>query len=280
MQAVPTSGAIAPMADAIFAYDRGYNSAETIKLFNESLGATGLGTHKRSLDFPFKFGETRNAKRHKGMEVSEKGCRVVYSATKKPSSGGRRVQAALYRESVSGMIAAMYHNDEKLLGAHKFTLLPIQSFRGKRFDGAKLESIQVLYDRSDHTQPELAPSVNTAIRTRRSSRRRSNDELPVSNNSILINCVLNRTNQLTILQSEDPGWFLARAFLFTSRTSHTFIRAIASDFSEHLKGLSHILSGVRISVNSIPLSSQVEEAEEFLCYRFDLVLSYVNILKK
>ena len=69
VQGAPTRGAIAPMADAIFAADRGYNVKETISFINETLGATGLGTHKRSLDFPYVFGNGPIAKRHKGMPV-------------------------------------------------------------------------------------------------------------------------------------------------------------------------------------------------------------------
>ena len=53
IQGAATPGRLRPMPDAVFAADRGYNSKETISFINERLGATGIGTHKRSLDYPF-----------------------------------------------------------------------------------------------------------------------------------------------------------------------------------------------------------------------------------
>ena len=119
------------MPDAVFATDRGYNSKETISFINERLGATGIGTHKRSLDYPFVFGNGPINKRHKGKFVSEKGCRAVYSAVWKPSgTNGKIVEAFVYRESYSGRTAAMYHNDMHRFGSHTFTLTPKSGFRG------------------------------------------------------------------------------------------------------------------------------------------------------
>ena len=86
IQGAATPGSLTPMTDAVFAADRGYNSTETIQLINERLGATAIGSHKRSLDYPFVFGDGPISKKHKGMIVSEKGCRAVYSATKKTCS--------------------------------------------------------------------------------------------------------------------------------------------------------------------------------------------------
>ena len=92
------------MADAVFAADRGYNSRETISFLNKTLGATGIGTHKRSLDFPFVFGDGAVLKRHKGMEISEQGCRAIYSAENKGVRGaGRPLEAAVYRERFWGV---------------------------------------------------------------------------------------------------------------------------------------------------------------------------------
>ena len=78
-------GALSPMADALFAADRGYNSKETISFVNKTLGATGIGTHKRSPDFPFVFGDGAVRKRHKGMEMSEQGA-VRYIRQRKKTS--------------------------------------------------------------------------------------------------------------------------------------------------------------------------------------------------
>ena len=130
IQGAATTGSLRPMTDAIFAADRGYNARETIKFINERLGAIGIGTHKRSLDFPFVFREGPIRKKHKGMAVSEKGCRAVYSATRRPMGyGGKSVQAVVYRESCTGRIAAFYHNNQRMFGAQKFSLIPKKGYR-------------------------------------------------------------------------------------------------------------------------------------------------------
>ena len=83
VQGAPTRRAIAPMADAIFAADRGYNAKETISFINETLGATGLRNHKRSEYFSYIFGNGFVAKRHRVMPVSEKGWLSTYRVRKK-----------------------------------------------------------------------------------------------------------------------------------------------------------------------------------------------------
>lgn len=106
------------MFDAIFPSDFGYNPRETISFVNERLGATGTSRNKRSLDYALVFGDGPITKRHKGIVVSERGCRAVYSATRTPSSNqGKPVQAFVYRESCSGKIAAVFHNNARLFGA-------------------------------------------------------------------------------------------------------------------------------------------------------------------
>ena len=83
IQGNPTEGSLKPMDDAIFASDRGYNAKETIRFLCEKLKASAIGTHKRSLDFPFVFGEGNISKKHKGMVIAERGYRSTYSAHKK-----------------------------------------------------------------------------------------------------------------------------------------------------------------------------------------------------
>ena len=90
LQGAPTQGALILMADAIFAADRGYNCKQSIELVSNKLGSTCFGTHKRSQDFPCVFGEGPIGKRHKGMVVSEKGCRAIYSVKQKIRSRSSR----------------------------------------------------------------------------------------------------------------------------------------------------------------------------------------------
>lgn len=52
LQGTPTEGAIKPMMDTLFASDRACNSTESIRFINESISASGICTHKRTLFFP------------------------------------------------------------------------------------------------------------------------------------------------------------------------------------------------------------------------------------
>lgn len=125
--------------------DRGYNSKETISFLNDKLGATALGMHKQSMDYTFVFGDSRIRKRHKGMVVARGGGRAIYSARKEAGSSERVVEAAFYRQSFSGRIAAIYHNDPKMFGATKFVLVPKGLFRGG-LTASMIEELQVLYN--------------------------------------------------------------------------------------------------------------------------------------
>lgn len=49
--------------------------------------------------------------------------------------------------------------------------------------------------------------------------------------------LLRRFRLLTYYQSEDPVWFLLRAFLFTSRTAHGFLADTARDYEQYLNGM-------------------------------------------
>jgi hypothetical protein len=81
IQGSPTVSALRPMTDTIFAADRGYNCMSSTE-FISNLSAIILGTHKSSLDYPFIFGDIRVARKHRGVSISEKRSRAVYSATR------------------------------------------------------------------------------------------------------------------------------------------------------------------------------------------------------
>ena len=55
IQGVPTLGSLRPMVDSLFPADKGYNEVASIAFLNETLGTSCIGTHKRSLSFPFVF---------------------------------------------------------------------------------------------------------------------------------------------------------------------------------------------------------------------------------
>ena len=158
VQGAPTKGALVLMADAVFAADRGYNGKETIDFISKTLGASALGTHKHSLDYPFVLGEGPIRKKHKSVTVSEKGCRAVYSA--KNVGGGvsrRQVEATVYRESYSGRIAAVYSNNERMFRSTKYTLVPRDNFR-RHIDPCNIRALATLYDDTMATLPAFSES--------------------------------------------------------------------------------------------------------------------------
>lgn len=258
-----------PMADAVFAPDRGHNCKESITLFNETLGATGIGTHKRSLDFPFVFGETALAKKQKGPKVAEKGCRAIYSATKKGQGFGRDVEADVYMESFSGRIAAVYHNNVKVLGAHKFTLVPKNNFRGSlNVNAKKIQALQTLHD------TPVSTARNSGRDERQSTRRSGN--VPATS-STKLQLIYDGVTHSTYYQSEDPAWFLLRSFKFTSRTSHLSVRAVVRNFKENISGMSTILKGVTLTGSSSLLPEREEQAFSVLTEKFDCVCDCLGI---
>lgn len=119
------------MPEAVFAADRGYNSKETIEFVGGTLGASLLGTHKRDLWYPYVFGDGPITARHKGVVVSEKGCRAVYNARLRSGARSqiRQVEACIYRESCSGRIAALVHNNAAMFPSRCFTVVLKEAFR-------------------------------------------------------------------------------------------------------------------------------------------------------
>ena len=227
------------MPDTVFAADRGYNSKETISFTNERLGATGIGTHKRSLDYPFVFGNGPITKRHKGKFVSEKRCRAVYSAVRKPSgTNGKNVEAIVYRGSYSGRIAAMYHNDMHGFGSHTFTMIPKSGFRG-----AYCEANITQFQRVHTSEPQ-------------STRSRSAHFLPQK-----IESTLRNVKHLTIQQSEDTAWFLSRAFKFTSRKTSSFLSTVTSNNDMNIRVMAKVLCSKTLVHGAQSLSSNLLTAE-------------------
>lgn len=145
------------------------------------------------------------------MKISEKGCRAVYNARLK-TGGTRRgrvrgVEAFLYPESCSGRIAAMIHNNESLFPSRCFTVVRRESFRHE----SAVENLECAL-----TVFNEAPLQRITSRPTRSN----NYLLSDFTGKNRVDQVLTRVRCLTHFQSEDPVWFLLRAFCFTSRTGH------------------------------------------------------------
>ena len=77
---------------------------------------------------------------------------------------------------------------------------------------------------------------------------------------------------LTYYQSEDPVWFLLRAFRFTSRTAHGLQAALASDYEALLGGLAWLLREKVLSVGAQSLSEDHVIVREYVRPKWEQVL--------
>lgn len=68
------------MFEYAFAADRRYSHHQAVIFLHDRIEAKILGTHKCRLDYLFVHGDGPVRKRNKGIEISEKGCRAIYSA--------------------------------------------------------------------------------------------------------------------------------------------------------------------------------------------------------
>lgn len=247
------------MPEAIFAADRGYNSKETIEFVPDTLGATLIGTHKGDLWIPFVFGDGPITRRHRGMVVSEKGVRAVYSAWLKKgrrSTTTRAIEACVYRESCSGRIAAFVHNNSRIFPSRCFTVVVKEAFLTGSVP-KKLDLALTVYDAS--------------MRDKRAGRV---EELGRKQHTDI---VLSRVNLLTYYQSEDPVWFLLRAFRFTSRTAHGFLSCISRDYDWHVRALSKLLFGTRLTAGSALLPATASETEQCLKARWNTLIETLGM---
>lgn len=103
----------------------------------------------------------------------------------------------------------MYHNNDELFASNRFTLVPKAGFSGL-YSEEKLKRLQNIYQR------EAGDRVSSSMHRAHPS------WLEGYVGRMRVEQVLRGVSQITILQAQDPGWFLARAFLFTSRTTHGF----------------------------------------------------------
>lgn len=98
--------------------------------------------------------------------------------------------------------------------------------------------------------------------------------------AIKVNLILQGLKQITLLQSEDPDWFSAREFRFTSSTTNGFLTTIESDYERHVRALGNLLSGKRIVAEVNPVSEDVKAAEARLHVKRSTVLDKFNIQKR
>lgn len=261
IQGKPTSSSLSAMTDTIFSSDRGYHTKETISFINTQLGAIGLGTHKKTLDYPFCFGDGPIAKKHKGMNICEKGTRAVYTATRKEKKGSS-IEAVVYRESYSGRVAVMYHNCQQLFSRKKYTIVPQDRYRNicRR---SQIEELQVVHEEVSHPENGARSMFNKQNENGREAVLRQ----------------MQKVTLLTYLQSEDPLWFILRAFIFTSRTAHSFVRCITSNYNDGIEGLAYGIKGKNIIELSPPISNNIDVVREILSRRFNKLCETIGLEK-
>lgn len=95
------------------------------------------------------FGDGPKTARHRGVLVSDKGCRAVYNARLRPSAANnyrvRLAEACLYRESCLGRIAVLIHNNSSLFPSLCFTVVLKEAFCTER-SMRDLEQAAVVFD--------------------------------------------------------------------------------------------------------------------------------------
>lgn len=83
--------------------------------------------------------------------------------------------------------------------------------------------------------------------------------------------------EVTRLQSEDPGWFLAWAFPFKSRATNGFIRALAEDFDVNICALADMVRGKKTGYGGIQFPGQQDEVETRLEIRMKALCNLLNV---
>ena len=87
--------------------------------------------------------------------------------------------------------------------------------------------------------------------------------VPPASGKSRVEQALARVTPLIYLHSEDPVWFLLRAFRFTSRTGHGFVAAVVRDYAASMRGLAALLR-CRTVVEGVQALSDDEEDVQLL----------------
>ena len=151
--------------------------------------------------------------------------------------------------------------------APKFTLVPRDNFRGV-IDPNKIEELQEIHGMGSDSDGWFARRTIDANEGTRSA---------VSTARMKVEAVLSRLIHCTFLQSEDPVWFLIRAFKFTSRTSDSFFRAVSKFYTDAPVGISRLIKGARLSPLTAPLPNSVEEVMDMIEIKFSTVCDVLNL---
>lgn len=161
------------------------------------------------------------------MIIAEKGCRAVYSARKKTTnaSRARQVEAILYRESCIGRIVAAHHDNLRLFGARRFTLLPKHNYR-RVVEKERTSEIKTVKDRNKVFSSSSILGRGLLYRTGHHS--------ATSAACIKLENTLQQLKHFAIFQSEDPVWLLLPEFCFTSRPAANFVHVVTRNFEANI----------------------------------------------
>ena len=92
-----------------------------------------------------------------------------------------------------------------------------------------------------------------------------------------VELVLTRLIHCTFRQSEDPVWFLIRAFKFISRTSDSFFRAVSKFYTDALVGIAGLIKEAHLSPLTALLPDSAEEVMNMLKIKFSTVCDVLNM---
>ena len=198
VQGESTSGFLRPMQDSIFAADRGCNYIEIIASLSDELRESFRGTHKRHIWYPFVFGYGPILRKHRVMDVSERGCRAVFTASLKAgcarASQVRRTETNVYRESCSGCIAALVHKNLTLFPSGTCTIVLWESLR---LEGSLQKLEESLAALNEHRKCALPTTRASATRSHTANNGKKNVQQLLSRCSVFYLRTSSQRTQVT-----------------------------------------------------------------------------------
>lgn len=106
------------------------------------------------------------------------------------------------------------------------------------------------------------------------------DETFLQSPTAELNVIPNHLDMFTLLQSEDPIWFLMRSFLVTSRTSDNFIAVIMRDFESNMDALTSLLASPSLENATTSFSPSETSTRELLLPNWKLLSDVIGMQRR
>lgn len=106
-----------------------------------------------------------------------------------------------------------------------------------------MEQLQTVFDRIRHHN--MTESYNL--------------RLQYSCTVLKVHQMVSNLRHLNFMQSEVPGWFISRSFMFKFLTMTKFLNAVGKDFDVSISGMSCVLNVKHLTAMALPVSDEVYE---------------------